>query len=132
MKYLGRSEKIDLIELNINSVFSKVDTGAFGNALHCDDIQLIDKKLQFIINDKTYIYDKYKIVIVKNSFGEKQKRFLIFTKIKLGDSIYKIHLSLTNRKKMKFPMLIGRRFLHKFNFLVDVRQKNIHDRSKKI
>ena len=52
--------------------------------------------------------------------------------MKLGKKVHKVYVSLTNRKNMKFPCLIGRRFLYKYNYLVDVREKNLHDRTKKI
>ena len=45
---------------------------------------------------------------------------------------YKVHISLTNRKKMKYPVLIGRRFLNKFKYMVNVRKKNINDRAKAV
>ena len=38
--------------------------------------------------------------------------------LKLGDKSYKVFVSLTDRKSMKFPCLIGRRFLYKFNYLI--------------
>lgn len=132
MKFLGRSEKINLIDLQVDNLSCKIDTGAFGNALHCDEVKVVDDKLLFSIGDKNFVFEKYKTIIVKSSFGKKQKRFLIFTRLKLGDSIYKIYLSLTNRKNMKHPMLIGRRFLHKFNYIVDVKEKNTYDRVKKV
>ncbi len=131
MKFLGRAEKILLPELEI-IVSAKVDTGAFSNSLHVDKIELKDDALIFSINDKTFKFTKYKILEVKNSFGEKQKRFLIFTKAKIGESVYKVYISLTNRKTMKYPMLIGRRFLYKFGYVVDVTKKNIYDRDKKV
>lgn len=132
MKFLGRAEKIELPELEISEVWTKIDTGAFGNALHCDLIELIDGSLHFTINEKKFIFRKYKTAIIKNSFGEKQKRFLIFTKIMIGDKKYKVYLSLTDRKNMRYPMLIGRRFLYKFGYLVDVKKKNTYDRPKKM
>lgn len=132
MKILGRRENVDLLDLSISRVSAKIDTGAFGNSIHCDDIQLIDDKIKFTIGDKTFIYDKYRTVVVKNSFGETQKRFLILTKIKLGNSVYKIYISLSNRKDMRHPMLIGRRFLYKFKFMVDVSKKNLYDRTEEM
>ena len=45
---------------------------------------------------------------------------------------YKGGISLTDRKKMRYPVLIGRRFLYKFNYLVDVTKKNINDTNKKV
>lgn len=132
MKFVGRSEKINLTELGITSIQSKIDTGAFSNSIHVDDVDLIDEKLQFTINGQKFTYKKFKTIVVKNSFGVKQKRFIIFTKIKLGESTYKVYLSLTDRKNMKYPMLIGRRFLYKFGYVVDVTKKNIYDRVKKV
>ena len=98
--------------------------------LHVDDIFIKESKLFFVIDDKEYIYDKYKTIVVRNSFGKKQKRFSISTKMILGEKHYKIHISLTNRKKMKYPVLIGRRFLRKFEYIVNVKRKNINDRTK--
>ena len=132
MKYVGRTEKVSFPELGIESTEAKVDTGAYGNALHGDDIFIKENKLFFVIDDKEYIYDKYKTIVVRNSFGKKQKRFSISTKMILGEKHYKIHISLTNRKKMKYSVLIGRRFLRKFEYMVNVKRKNINDRAKTV
>ena len=131
-KKVGRSENISFTELKISKIKAKVDTGAYGIALHVDDIRYQDGKLYFKINSQEFIYDKFKTVSVKSSFGGVQKRFSILTKIAIGDSIYKFYVSLTDRKKMRYPVLIGRRFLYKFNYLVDVTKKNINDTSKKV
>jgi hypothetical protein len=130
MKYMGRTEKVSFPDLGIETIDAKVDTGAYGNALHVDDFFIKDEKLFFTIEDKEYVYEKYKTIVIRNSFGKKQKRFSIITKVVLGNKIYKVHVSLTNRKKMKYPMLIGRRFLNKFKYMVNVRKKNINDRIK--
>jgi hypothetical protein len=49
-----------------------------------------------------------------------QHRFFIHTNIIIKDETYKIELSLADRSVMKWPVLIGRRFLHNNDFLVDV------------
>jgi len=131
-KKIGRIENISFPNLKIIKVKAKVDTGAYGVALHADDIKHQDGKLYFKIDSVEFIYDKFKIVNVKSSFGKVQKRFSIFTKIVIGDSIYKFYVSLADRKKMEYPVLIGRRFLYKFNYLVDVTKKNINDTNKKV
>jgi len=131
-KKVGRSENISFPELKIEKIKAKVDTGAYGVALHVDDIRQEGDKLYFKVNSKEFSYDKFKTVNVKSSFGKVQKRFSIFTKIVIGDSIYKFYVSLADRKKMKYPVLIGRRFLYKFNYLVDVTKKNINDTNKKV
>ena len=131
-KKVGRIENISFPELKIDKIKAKVDTGAYGVALHVDSIKLEDGKLYFTVGDEEFYYNKFKTIIVKNSFGKVQKRFSILTKIIIGDSIYKFYVSLTDRKKMRYPVLIGRRFLYKFNYLVDVTKKNINDRNKKM
>lgn len=131
-KKIGRSERVSFPELGVENIKSKIDTGAYGIALHVDNIRVVDNELFFNIEDIEYKYSKYKMVSVKSSFGRKQKRFSIFTKIKIGETTYKFFVSLTDRKNMRYPVLIGRRFLYKFNYIVDVRQKNIYDTSKKV
>ena len=131
-KKVGRYENVSFPELNIGKLKGKIDTGAYGIALHVDDIEVVDGKLKFRINSEEFVYDKFKKVSVRSSFGRKQKRFSIFTRITIGDSTYKVFISLTDRKNMRYPVLIGRRFLYKFNYLVDVRKKNINDTSKKV
>lgn len=130
MKYVGRIELISFPELGIENIQAKVDTGAYGSALHVDEVSVKNNKLIFKIGEKDYVYKNYKIVIVRNSFGKKQKRFSILTNIHLGNNTYKIRVSLTNRNKMKYPMLIGRRFLRKFGYMVNVNEKNINDKPK--
>lgn len=134
-KKVGRKEVISFPELGIEKIKAKVDTGAYGIALHVDGIEVVDDKIHFWIGDKSHIFvfDKYKKIKVKSSFGREQERYSILTRIKLGDRIYKFYVSLTDRKNMRYPVLIGRRFLYKFDYLVDVRQKNLHhDRDKKV
>ena len=134
-KKVGIKELISLPDLGIENIKAKVDTGAYGIALHVDSIELVDDKIHFRIGEKSnniFVFEKYKKIKVRSSFGQEQERYSILTRIKLGDSIYKFYISLTDRKNMRYPVLIGRRFLYKFNYLVDVRQKNLHDRNKKV
>ena len=47
MKYVGRTEKVSFPELGIETTDAKIDTGAYGNALHVDEIFIKDEKLFF-------------------------------------------------------------------------------------
>lgn len=132
-KKIGRFEKISIPQLGVKDIDAKIDTGAFNIALHVDGFEVVEDKLYVWFDDSEKIcFDEYKEIKVKSSFGRIQKRYLIRTKMKLGRKFHKVFISLTNRKNMKFPCLIGRRFLYKYNYLVDVRKKNLHDRTKKI
>ena len=132
-KTIGRCEKISLVDLGLDSK-AKIDTGAYSTVIHVDGIKIVEDRLQFWIGDKSnkFVFNKYKKITVRSSFGKKQKRYTVLTRIKVGDKVYKIYVSLTNRDKMKYPILIGRRFLHKFGYVVDVTKKNIYDRDKKM
>lgn len=131
-KKVGRTEIISFPELEIYDVNAKVDTGAYSVVIHVDDIRQDGDALYFKIDSREFSYEKFKCFKVKSSFGKVQKRYSILTKLVLGDKIYKFYVSLTNRNKMRYPALIGRRFLYKFDYLVDVKQKNINDTTKKV
>lgn len=132
MNKLGRTEKVYFTNLNEGVVLAKIDTGAFSAALHVDSVKVEDSGLKVLIGKNTYIFHKWTELEVKSSNGKVQKRFGIKLKLQIGRKKYRIFVSLTNRKDMKFRLLIGRRFLHLNNFLVDVKRKNIHGRPKKI
>lgn len=131
-KKIGRSEKIFFPNLNEDVIIAKVDTGAFSAALHVDCVKIEDSGLKFKIGNNTYIFHKWSEIEVKSSNGKSQKRYGIKLKMILGDKKYRIFVTLTNRKSMKFNLLIGRKFLNNNNFLVDVKRKNINGRPKKI
>ena len=66
----------------------------------------------------------FKIKSVKSSNGVVQTRASIKVKVEFAGKIYQTVVSLTSRADMKYPMLIGRKFLQN-RFLVDVSKKNI-------
>ncbi|HET8837809.1 MAG TPA: RimK/LysX family protein, partial [Flavobacteriaceae bacterium] len=55
---------------------------------------------------------------VKSSNGITQKRYEIRSTIQIFGKIYKISLTLSDRKEMRYPVLIGRKFLSN-KFIVD-------------
>lgn len=129
---IGRTEKVLFTKLNEDIILAKIDTGAFSAALHVDYVKIEDCGLKVKIGKNTYIFKKWSELDVKSSNGKIQKRYGVKLKIQIGKQKYQIFVSLTNRKDMKFRLLIGRKFLHNNNFLVDVKKKNIHGRPKKI
>lgn len=128
-KTVGRFEKVSLPDLGLFSLDAKVDTGADSSAIHCHDIT-VDKKtnmVTFNLLDPSHLdYNEKSITLpihrkrwVTSSNGMKEYRVYIKTTITLLEDDYEIELSLTDRSTMKFPMLLGRKFLHN-KFLVDV------------
>ncbi len=131
---IGRLEKIDFPEFSISNLDAKIDTGAYTSSLHCHHIEPIesngDNWVQFILLDPNHPeYEEnpfsapvHKIRKVKSSNGQIQERFTIKRKIRFFGKIRTIELTLTDRSEMKFPVLIGRKFLSN-RFLVDVSKK---------
>lgn len=133
---IGTVDRIDLTEFNLENVECKIDTGADSSTIHCSDIHIIDsegiKLLKFKVLDHVHdayhgawhSFEKFTTKKVRSSFGDSEERFSIRTKVQLFNRIYPIDLTLSDRKKMKYPMLIGKKFL-KQHFLVDVTQKDL-------
>ncbi len=130
-KIIGTKEIISIIDLELFDLDVKVDTGADSNALHCDDIVIDDENfVHFRLLDKVHssYHGKkikmplYKIKKIKSSNGHVERRPSIRVNVLFFGRKYKTVISLTNRSDMKFPMLIGRKFLEN-KFLVDVSQE---------
>ena len=122
-KTIGRKDKGDFPELGLQDIDMKIDTGAYTSAIHCHkiEIKVIDGKeiLTFTLLDpshpqyesKQLSTENFKEKRIKSSFGRTEKRFIIKTSIRLYGKKYAIRLSLSERGEMRFPILIGRKFL---------------------
>ena len=127
---IGRKDKADFPELGLKGLDIKMDTGAYTSAIHCHKIEKKKKEgkevLVFTLLDPShpqyqhqeFTTEKYSETRIKNSFGSSEKRFVIETGIILFEQKYTIKLSLSERGEMKFPILIGRKFLMG-KFIVD-------------
>lgn len=129
---IGRREFIEFPDFGLSHIEAKVDTGAYTLALHCDDIQVKNDTLYFKPLGKGFTYYKgaeqstkeFSKKTVKNSFGSVEERYIIKTRIKIGNRIIKSLISLTDRANMRYPVLIGRRLL-KNKFIIDVSQLHL-------
>lgn len=126
---IGTFERVAFPEFGITNMMAKVDTGAYTGALHCTKVyeETIDtgKLLHFSPFDNpevTVSSDDYNVKYVRSSNGDRTKRYFVSTKINIQGRAYPITLSLANRSDMRWPVLIGRKFLRKHHFVVDVRQ----------
>jgi len=70
-------------------------------------------------HEKEIVMDVYEIKQVRSSNGTLEERIFIRTKLELYGKILDAEISLTDRKSMKYSMLIGRRLLEN-HFIVDV------------
>lgn len=132
MDILGRCERVDLPLLGLSGIHAKVDTGAYNCSLHCCKAEIKNGVLEVILLDeqhpdytgKVFTFKKFDRREIKNSFGEAEMRFIIKTRIRLGDRLIRAEFSLSNRGNLKFPVLLGRKILRD-RFLIDVTQKDI-------
>jgi hypothetical protein len=125
-KIIGRFDKADFPLLNLENIAIKIDTGAYTSSIHCENIVEKDDRLyctfldeeHALYNGKEFVFEDYDIVFVRSSNGAMQKRFQVQSTVKIFQKIFKISLSLSARQEMRFPVLIGRKFLTK-KFIVD-------------
>jgi len=141
MIIIGRQERIDLPELGYYAIKAKVDTGAYGNALHCSEIEVIERDgrevLTFVLLDDSHpeykeerqYVEGFTDKLVKNSSGEKEHRYTIETVTVFCGKKTRTCFSLTDRSTMRFPILLGRKFI-KGKYLVDVRFKDLSHKKK--
>lgn len=133
---VGRKELVDFPKLGIKGIEAKIDTGAYSTAIHAHKIW-VDKVdgedvLSFEVLDPdnpmyrntTFKTRNFYRKNVRSSNGRIEKRYIIKTKMVLGGRIRKTDVSLTDRAKMRYPVLVGRKVL-KNGFLVDVSKVNV-------
>lgn len=133
-KIIGRLEYIDLPDFGLSSIVAKIDTGAYNGAIHTTHVveKEVDGKnvIEFSLLDSdhpefkedTYQVDDFQKRLVKNSNGDSELRYVVPTKIILAGEEIKVKLSLSNRKTLRHPILIGRKIIRK-HFIVDVNKK---------
>ena len=127
-------EKIDLPDLSIRNLDAKIDTGAYTSSLHCHRIEIFQAEgkpwVSFhVLDPKHPEYEEieyktpvHRIKNVKSSNGRAEERVIIEQQVYFNGEKRRIQLSLTDRSEMKYPVLIGRRFI-KNRFVVDVSKK---------
>ena len=133
---IGRNEMVSFPELGIESIEAKIDTGAYSSAIHAPKIWVATTNNEEVLHFQILSEDSSETSIsifktksfyqkkVRSSNGRLEKRFIIKTILILGGKKRITHLSLTNREKMKFPVLIGRRVL-KEGYIVDVSKTKV-------
>ena len=108
-------------------MIAKIDTGANTTALHCHHVRVENGVLFFRLLDEShpeYVqreqrFEKFEEKLIKSSFGQSELRYVVHTTIVIGKRKIKSIVSLSDRANMRYPVLIGRRFL-KNRFNVDV------------
>lgn len=126
---VGWQEWVALPELGLPALKAKIDTGAKTSALHTEFIEPYGSarrpKVRFSVRPSP---DSHLEVIatadiidrreVASSNGVRELRYVIETRLCLGGREWPIEVTLTNRERMAYRMLIGRQALRS-DMLVD-------------
>ena len=113
---VGWNEWAQLPDLSIAALRVKVDTGAKTSALHAEKITVQDGIVSFetsadpanpgqTIACSAPIFDQRRIT---NSGGQSDMRYVIQTRLVLGPLNRTIEMTLKDRSRMRFRMLLGR------------------------
>lgn len=133
---IGIKDRLDIPIAGITNIPCKIDTGAYNCSIHCVEIR--KKKdnegpyLEFILLDEDFEEFNGQVLTsrnfrqkkVKSSNGKAQNRYQVVLPIILFGQTFNATFNLSKRHNMRFPILLGRKFLAK-NFLVDVSKKDL-------
>ena len=136
----GSEEPLDVVGRNayvsiggVEKVPAKIDTGADSSSIWASDIEVLeDGTLKFKLfaeecpyyTGETIESKDYKAAAVRSSNGEEQIRYRVKMPIKINGRTVISSLTLADRSRNHFPILIGRRTLTG-KFAVDVRLSEI-------
>ncbi len=125
---IGWHECISLPVLGLENFAVKVDTGAKTTALHADDIEAFSKDganwVRFRSPEvqgqapRVCEFPVFTKRDITNTSGSPETRIVIRTPMLLAGRKWKIDISLTDRGKMRFPLILGRRALRGHNVAV--------------
>lgn len=138
---IGRADKIDLPDFELFNIDAKIDSGAYTSAINCTKVKVKtingEKVLSFSIagnrihekRARSFSTTNFVQKRIKSSNGEIEERYVVKTHIVLFGHKILTEFSLSDRSKMKFPILLGRKLL-RLGFVVDVRKKNLSFQKK--
>jgi len=116
---IGAVEEVQLPDYKI-SLNSRIDTGATTTSINAQNIKKFErdgkKWVKFEIHNETgklVALEKpvFRTVNIKRHGSESQARYVVKLKLKLGTIDMASEVTLTDRSKFTYPLLIGRSFL---------------------
>ena len=117
---IGACEWVALPELGIHRLRARVDTGAKSCALHAEAIETFSVDGRDRVRFKVYTghpdphgwqpCDARLVGTrrVRSSSGQGQQRFTIRTPIVIGHARWEVDITLADRERMRYRMLLGR------------------------
>lgn len=129
-KIIGRLERVSIPDFNLAGVTAKIDSGAYNSSIHVSHLEEFEKEglpyIRFVVLDEehpeftnqiheTNVFEKKSI---RNSSGVTENRYVLPVTIVLKGIELHAKVSLSDRAKMRYPILLGRRILKRY-FLID-------------
>lgn len=125
---IGWREHVALPELGIADMRAKIDTGARTSAIHAKDMELFQREgedwVRFRIPASRH-HKRFRIEApvldqrdIKNTSGVPERRIVIRALLVLGSHRWHVDLSLADREKMGFDMILGRTAIRNRGILV--------------
>lgn len=119
---LGWRERLALPGLGIDMLKAKLDTGARSSSLHVDALETFERAgatwLRFSLSlgrrhPRTVQCEAPALGrrVVTDTGGHGTERWFVATEVAIAGQRFAIEVSLTDRRHMLFPMLLGRRAL---------------------
>jgi ribosomal protein S6--L-glutamate ligase len=126
---LGWQEWIALPDLGLPALKAKIDTGARTSALHTHSIESYGPSKRPMVRFSVRPSPRASLEIeasaavvdrreVTSSNGERELRYVIASRLSLGNREWPIEITLTNRERMAYRMLLGRQAIQP-NVLID-------------
>ena len=130
---VGAVEQVVLLPWGLR-VPARIDTGAARSSLDARDIRVLkkergkDQEVEFKLPDKYGGYAARRKIVTwqgtRSSDGGLEKRPVVELDLIIGPKHLTTQVTLNDRSKMEFPLLVGRNTLHKV-FVVDVERENM-------
>jgi hypothetical protein len=116
---LGWREHVALPDLGIVGLKAKLDTGARSSALHVDALETFLRDgatwLRFRVSTGRRRVRSWQAEapaldrrVVTDTGGQRSERWFVRSTVSLAGQAFPIDISLTDRRHMLFPMLLGR------------------------
>jgi hypothetical protein len=139
---IGWKEKIDFPAWGIRGLRAKIDTGAWTTALDVCECHLVELgpgrfRAQFspVLHRRKGTCgpmidaEVVRMVLVRNTGGTDELRPVVETEIRLGSLVKRIRLTLTDRSRMRSPVILGRSALAG-DVVVDVSRRYVQRRRR--